>query len=390
MKVQRVRLSDTGRPSWIVLDDAFLPDEPVNRFLRYLTALDRSPNTVRTYAYHLRLFREFTATRRLDWATVDIDDLADFVDWLRHTPPATATAPVPLVPPEPGPGRAKRTIYAILGAVHEFYTYHAAHQTGPDRPLYRFVTLPQRRYKDFLYHVTKRRPVEARLVAVPRPEPERALPKTLSPEQVRRLLAACRHQRDRFLVALLYESGMRIGQALGLRHADVRSWDNEIDIVPRDDNANGARAKARERYTVVVPMRVMQLYTAYVTEELLPLLEEHGVLSDYVFVNLWEGQIGRPLAYPTVRALLQRLSRRASDAAGEPVVARPHQLRHTYATERIRAGVPLAVVQRQLGHLSIATTTQTYTHLTAADLKAGLGLGPAGDATPSAPPGGGG
>jgi integrase len=262
--------------------------------------------------------------------------------------------------------------------VYEFYTYHSNTGAMPDLPLYRFVSLPRRRYKDFLYHKTKSAPVATRVVAVLKPEPEKYLPKTLTPQEVQWLVAACRHMRDRFLVGLLFESGMRIGQALGLRHTDVRSWDNEIDIVPREDNANGARAKTRERYTVVVPRQVMDLYTRYVLDELAPLSEQSGTLPDYVFVNLWDGQIGRPLTYPTARAFLQRLSRRVLKDHGVDLGVRAHVLRHTYATERIRAGVPLAVVQKQLGHASIVTTVQTYTHLTTKDVKVALQAASAG------------
>ncbi|WP_255398078.1 tyrosine-type recombinase/integrase [Sulfobacillus sp. hq2] len=79
----------------------------------------------------------------------------------------------------------------------------------------------------------------------------RKVPKTLTVDQVQQILAHCRHRRDRFLVALLYETGMRIGQALNLRHAD------------------------------------------YLVHEL------DGIDSDYVFVNLWGG--ARPTAHVSGR-----------------------------------------------------------------------------------------
>lgn len=366
MKVQRVRLPDTGQVTWMLLDDAYRPDEPVNHFLRFLVHLDRSPNTVRAYAFHLKLFRQHLREHDVAWTAVTVDDLARFTHWLR-TPPMDG-----LLPLDRTPVRTKRTVSAILSAVYEFYTYHSNAGATPAVPLYRFVSLPRRRYKDFLYHKTKSAPVKTRIVALPKPEPEKYLPKTLTPHEVGLLVAACRHLRDRFLIGLLFESGMRIGQALGLRHEDVRSWDNEIDIVPRAGNANGARAKTRERYTVVVPRHTMDLYTRYVLDELAPLAERTGVFPDYVFVNLWEGQIGRPLAYPTARAMLRGLARRVLKEHGLDLGLRAHMLRHTYATEKIRAGVPLAVVQKQLGHASIATTVQTYTHLTTKDVKAAL------------------
>jgi integrase/recombinase XerD len=366
MKVQQVRLPDTGQISWMLLDDTYRPDGPANRFLRFLANLDRSPNTVRAYAFHLKLFCQYLRAYDLEWTAVTVDDLAHFTQWLR-TPPIDEALPL-----DRTPARTQRTVYAILSAVYEFYTYHSNEGTAPDIPLYRFVSLPRRRYKDFLYHKTKSAPVKTRVVVVQQPEPEKYLPKTVTAQDVQLLSEACRHLRDRFLVGLLFESGMRIGQALGLRHADVRSWDNEIDIVPREDNANGARAKTRARYTVVVPRHIMDLYTRYVLDELAPLAEQSGVLPDYVFVNLWDGQVGRPLTYPTARAMLQGLSRRVAKDHGIDLRLRAHMLRHTYATEKIRAGVPLAVVQKQLGHTSIETTVQTYTHLTTKDVKVAL------------------
>src|SRR5712692_1976708 len=115
----------------------------------------------------------------------------------------------------------------------------------------------------------------------------------LSPQEVQALLDACKRRRDRLLVSLLYDSGMRIGQALGLRHADIRSFDGEIDIVPRA-NSNGARAKSRSPYTVHVSKELMALYADY-------LVHEHKETAhDYVFVNWWGGRIGAPMTYSTV------------------------------------------------------------------------------------------
>ena len=71
----------------------------------------------------------------------------------------------------------------------------------------------------------------------------RRLPRMLPLSQVEAILRAQRRVRDRFLFALLFQTGMRVGQALGLRHEDVVTWENRIEIVCRDDNANGARGK---------------------------------------------------------------------------------------------------------------------------------------------------
>jgi integrase/recombinase XerD len=96
-------------------------------------------------------------------------------------------------------------------------------------------------YKPFLHHVTKGRPIPVRPVKLHVP---RRSPRALEPGQVVAILAACEHLRDRFLLSLLAETGMRAGQALGLRHADFVSRKREVHIVPRAGNANGARRRS--------------------------------------------------------------------------------------------------------------------------------------------------
>jgi integrase len=178
--------------------------------------------------------------------------------------------------------------------------------------------------------------------------------------QVAAILAACERVRDRFLFALLAETGMRVGQALGLRHGDFVSRRREIRIVARPDNANGARAKLREAAVIPVSTPLVRLYSEYMHAE-------YGDLDcDYVFVNLFGGRIGQPLCYPTVHRLAGRLSARTG------IVFTVHMLRHTHATELIRAGVPIEVVARLLTHRSSTTTSQTYIHLDAVDVREAL------------------
>ncbi|MHC5721183.1 MAG: tyrosine-type recombinase/integrase, partial [Nostoc sp.] len=100
-----------------------------------------------------------------------------------------------------------------------------------------------------MHHITKSKPTRTRLLKLKEPK---HYPKTLSSEQVKQLIDNCKRIRDKFLICLLHESGMRIGQALGLRHEDIESWDNLIKVIPRDDNANGARAKGNSAYNVDV------------------------------------------------------------------------------------------------------------------------------------------
>jgi len=141
---------------------------------------------------------------------------------------------------------------------------------------------------------------------------------------------------------------------LGLRHSDIDAAARLVSVVPRT-NANRARAKGEGRQ-VPVPAKAIRLYADY-------LHGEYGELdSDYVFVNLWSGSVGQPLTYPSVYDLICRLRDRTGIMFGP----------HTYATDLLRRGVPVEVVQHLLGHASIATTSDAYAHLKVEDVRRAL------------------
>ena len=153
---------------------------------------------------------------------------------------------------------------------------------------------------------------------------------------------------------------MRIGQALGLRHADFVSHRRELRIVPRRDNTNGTRAKTFDEHTIPISAGLVRLYTGY-------MFDEYGQCdSDYVFVNLFAQPYGRPMRYQAVHQLVRRLRARTG------IHFTLHMLRHSRATELLRAGVNVDVVSRLLTHRSSTTTSQTYAHLDVEDLRAEL------------------
>jgi integrase/recombinase XerD len=97
-------------------------------------------------------------------------------------------------------------------------------------------------WRPFLHHITKGQPQARRTVALKVP---RKLPRVLTVAEMQALLDACGRLRDRLLFAVLYETeGLRIGEALGLRHEDLAAAEREVAVVPRD-NDNGARSKSR-------------------------------------------------------------------------------------------------------------------------------------------------
>jgi Phage integrase, N-terminal SAM-like domain len=97
MHVQRVAMPGSRVESWTVLGDDDVPVEPVERYLAYLTAVGRSPNTVKAYAHDLKDYWVFLRGRGLDWRQVRLEDLGEYVAWLRLPVPGRA-----------GPGRWRR------------------------------------------------------------------------------------------------------------------------------------------------------------------------------------------------------------------------------------------------------------------------------------------
>lgn len=244
-----------------------------------------------------------------------------------------------------------------LAALFAFYDYRARNGVELAQVLVAWRRSNRGGYRPFLHHVTAGRPVATRPLRL---RQERRLPRTLTDEQILKLIEACEHLRDRFLLVLLAETGMRVGQALGLRHADFVSHRRELRIVPRADNANGARAKTLDTHTIPISAGLARLYTAY-------MFEEYGECeSDYVFVNLFAEPYGRPLRYQAVHQLVRKLRARTG------IEFTLHMLRHSRATDLLRRGVGVDVVARLLTHRSSTTTSQIYIHLDVEDLRGEL------------------
>jgi integrase len=309
MHVQRVLPPHGRRESWTVLGDDG-PVQPIERYLAYLTDIERSPNTVKAYAHDLKDWFVFLTGQGLDWREVRLEDVAGFVAWLRR--PVAARDGSIAVLPSVEHHCGESTVNRKLSALSAFYQ-HAA-RSGVDLGELLVTWQPAGRrgaaWKPFLHHISKGEPQARRTVALRAP---RKLPRVLTLAEMQAILDACDRLRDRFLF------GLRIGEALGLRHEDLAAAEREVTVVPRD-NDNGARSKSREPRSIPVSAGLVRLYADY-------LHGEYGNLdSDYVFVNLWGQPHGHPLAYPAVYDLVRRLRRRTD------IDFDPHWCRHTAAT----------------------------------------------------------
>lgn len=159
----------------------------------------RSPNTVRAYAQSLALWLEFLQLRQVGWDSAVVEDVSGFVTWLR------APADNVIVLDASAARRAESTVNRHLAAVFGFYDFHARNGVALAESLVAWRRVPRGSFKPFLHHVTRGRPIPTRPVKLTVP---RRLPVALSVEEVAVILAACDRLRDRFLFALLAETGL--------------------------------------------------------------------------------------------------------------------------------------------------------------------------------------
>jgi len=353
MLVQRVLMPSSSLESWTVLGKDGGTVEPVERYLAYLSDIERSPNTIKAYAHDLKDWFVFLDQRGLDWAQVRLEDLGDFVAWLR-LPPGGRNGGVALLPSAEH-HCGVRTVNRKLSAVSGLYVFHARHGVDLGDLVTELQPVRARRtgWKPFLYHLAGGQPERRRTINLRAPHKH---PTVMTVTQVQAILDSCTRLRDRFLFVLLWESGLRIGEALGLRHEDLAVAEGELTVTRRV-NDNRARAKSVSPRTIPIGAEVVRLYGDY-------LHVEYGDLdSDYVFVNLWGGAYGSPMTYAAVYDLVRRLRRDSG------IDFDPHWFRHSYATRLLRLNTPIEVVSALLGHASIATTADIYGHLSAEDAR---------------------
>jgi integrase/recombinase XerD len=192
-----------------------------------------------------------------------------------------------------------------------------------------------------LYQVTLGRPDLVRMI--PYGKKPRSLPCVLSPDEVRRLFDAVHVPWFLMLLQTTYACGLRLGEVLRLRLADIDSARGVVHI---------RCAKGRKDRLVPLPAALL------------------GLLRDCWRRYRPDGLLfpGRHQGQPLNHGSVQRLFRRCLLACGLAKKASLHTLRHSYATHLLEAGCDLATLQRLLGHNQLSTTLR-YVHLSQTHLQ---------------------
>lgn len=293
---------------WHLLDDNYQLIKPVERFLRFKQAGGSTIGTIKTYAQKLQAFWEYLDLKGLEWQDFEVTHLAEFGYWYLTGGLLLDGKSVPLNPDKIPTRRNEKTVNIALTVVTQFYDFYTGNGTVEDKQLreYRMPRGAQRGW--LLAGYIKRSPVGVKKV---RYKESRKFPGTLTPEQVRVLINACRTARDKLLLWLLADTGMRIGELLGLHMSDM-DWNIQTMRIVRRENSNHAYAKGQERVLSLVGLmrdtEFCEIVSQYLDEEY-PLEAAQRLGHGMMFVVLHPGSpsYGQPLEPQNLNKLLQRL-----------------------------------------------------------------------------------
>jgi integrase/recombinase XerD len=201
-------------------------------------------------------------------------------------------------------------------------------------------------------------------VGVRPPTPAKRLPKALPLADVEAILEAAGAPgtvlalRDRALLELLYGTGARISEAVGLDVDDLDLGDSEEAGAPGGTVL--LRGKGGKERVVPVGRYACEALSAYLVRGRPELVSTTTGPAGALFLNARGGRLSRQSAWTVIVRSAQR--------AGVSAEVSPHTMRHSFATHLLEGGADVRVVQELLGHASV-TTTQVYTLVTVDTLR---------------------
>jgi integrase/recombinase XerD len=269
-----------------------------------------SANTISSYARDLRKFEKFLTDTQKNFARLVPSDITDFEVILKSQ------------------GLTLSSVNRALSALKGFFLY-AATEFDITNPTGEVVS-----------------------GKIPR-----KLPKALSIDEVTRLIDSAQREgdpislRDCALLELLYSSGARVSELVGINCTDItltHSQDDEITVLKLRGKGSKERLVPLGRFAVAA-------IEAYLTRTRPALASKKSKPESALFLNSRGGRLSRQSAWQIVLD--------AAVATGLEGRVSPHVFRHSYATHLLDGGADIRVVQELLGHSSV-TTTQIYTLIT--------------------------
>lgn len=329
-----------------------------------------SPNTIRTYCYNLWYFVVYLKIKGIEILELDgkPEILTNFKLWLKN--PYRFYENVEVLDFEYVEDDLKvTTINAVLDRVSSLYLWLKASGRIKDNPvIYKDVMITNSmKNKDMLAHTRRNRTLQKNILKSKVPN---VIPKTVEEKDFKRYLAAVNLLRDKIILLILKEGGLRSGELLGVKLEDIDYGEQGIHIRFRADNENGSRAKAgygRDRF-VHLPSDLIILIDRYISSDWVNSEPD----NDFLFIVTKSNNPkdnGKPMKKSTLTSNLNHYNKKTG------IKINTHKLRHTHVTDLAREYInkeePInwKYIQERIGHKDITTTMATYAHLNAEDHK---------------------
>lgn len=332
-----------GPLSWLVIDDAGAPIEPIRVFLQDFAARGNRPASIRSYAYVLLRWWRWLSAVGVEWNRAAPTEVRDLVLWLqihpKYGPGPVAVGSVNALTGKPvlGSAYAVRTIRhnnAVLASFYDFWVETAG--TLMVNPVTRRPSSGSRANA----HHNPMRPYRPEGGYRYNPKLPRRLPRAMNDEQWAAVFGQLRSNRDRALLALAVSCGARAGELLGIRECDV-NWGEHLVMVRR-------KGSGAEQWLPASTEAFVWLRLYWSERSKLP-------AENSIWENLRGDARSDGLSYDALRAVM----RRVNAALGTNWTM--HDLRHTCALRMAHDDrLSLRDVQTILGHAQLSTTVGVY------------------------------
>ncbi|MCR5728498.1 MAG: tyrosine-type recombinase/integrase [Lachnospiraceae bacterium] len=333
---------------WIVDKETLILDPLTSKYLKHRTAQKRSPNTIRSIGIHIAAYKNFLEEIEVSESEVfgmsyskQTEHFCRFRDWVksgRHSDSMHLPS--------------NNTVNKYLQDVFQYWAFLVM-----DLDLESDLKIFKDKEASYINQagVRIKRIVKGFEGYLPKDDHNS---RELEQENLNILLDSCSCLRDRLILCIASDTGLRIGEFIGINYVeDIDYEERNIRVLLREDNENHARAKYNEYRHVKFSENTLELLQSYISENRILLSK-----TKYLFINLHGKTRGQPMTANAVYSILRTLKKRTG------IDSTPHMLRHLFANSRRKAGWDMILIQNALGHKSLDTTS-SYLHVSEEELE---------------------
>lgn len=328
--------TELGNTEYILLNRNMKIVKPVMNYLRYIRLRGRAENTIKSYAFDLKVFFEFLEKKDLNYESIGIEVIKDYIEFLRNPNTTTNHLFIESI-------RTPKTINRMLGTIRNFYKYQAIMKEIDNPIILQDINSPNSIFKNILVHTRKNNYIKQSIFKVKESEYHIHL---IKDDEARLLLEVLPTIRDKLIFRIVLLTGARISEVLNLKIEDIPIPDNSEPVsIIRNIVSKG------KRRNLYIATELLQEIDTFIIEERTKIKTLHS----YVFVSLHPIYLGKHLSYRSIYETFKK----AGNKIG--LDFKFHDARHTFITKLVESGMDISVVKIIAGHKHITTTQQYVT-----------------------------